>query len=296
MKIIRTIEEMKNFSKNYRTEHPQKKIAFVATMGFLHEGHRSLMRQASSEADCLVVSIFVNPTQFNNAQDLQTYPQDENRDKEICLQENVSVLFMPSQNEVYPAKPNSYSNEKLFLDYPKLTSQLCGKFRPGHFSGVLWIVHNLLLWTNPHAAYFGLKDFQQFILIRQMAFDLSLQVDIRPAKLIRQENGLALSSRNSRLSEQGKESALRISQSLFAMQKKITKQEKLTKQEALAEWQKLLAGLNVEYADIYDAATLQPLPNGVHPTEAKNGYLLAIAVYIEDVRLIDNVHGGNIGF
>lgn len=287
MKIIRDIHEMQNFSKKIRAQYPSQKISFVPTMGFLHEGHRSLMRLAKKESDYLVVSIFVNPTQFNNPKDLEKYPRNEEQDLQICKNENVDVVFLPTATQVYPTKEN-YSQEKIILDYPKLTSQLCGKFRPGHFSGVLWVVHNLLLWVQPHSAFFGLKDYQQFILIRQMVFDLSLSVKICAGKLIRQQDGLALSSRNARLSAQGKKTALKISQSLFSVKEEMEKKN-LNKKEAMQVWQSFFSGLKIEYADIYHPTTLQPLPLQSHPSQTKHGYLLAMAAYVEGVRLIDNI-------
>lgn len=287
MKIIRDIYEMQDFSKKIHANDPHKKISFVPTMGFLHEGHCSLMRLAKQQSNYLVVSIFVNPTQFNNLEDLQQYPRNEEKDIQVCQNENVDVVFLPTVAQVYPPR-EKYAKDKLVLDYPKLTSQLCGKFRPGHFSGVLWIVHNLLLWVQPDIAFFGLKDYQQFILIRQMVFDLSLPVKVYGGKLIRQDNGLALSSRNSRLSEHGRKSALQISQSLFAVKEKIEK-ENINKEQAMQFWQNFIAKLKVEYANIYHPITLQPLDSQSYLSQRKDGYLLAMAAYVEDIRLIDNI-------
>lgn len=317
MKIIRDIEEMRAFSLRYRQENPHKKIAFVPTMGFLHEGHISLLQKAKARSHLLVVSIFVNPSQFNDVDDLKKYPRDEEGDKEICLRNQVDILFMPSADQVYPpkdvmqstdkntAKDNyqnqslqsyAYTNEKIFIDYPTLTSQLCGKFRRGHFAGVLWIVHNLFLWVQPHLALFGLKDFQQFVLIRQMVFDLSLPLQVYAGKLVREKSGLALSSRNSRLSPEGKEKALQISRSLFAVQDKIEKYELTTRTQVLEIWQNMLLEMCVEYADIYNPLTLQPLADNENILTLPNGYLLAVAAYVENVRLIDNVSAGKIPF
>lgn len=279
---------MQNWSERYRCENPGKKIGFVPTMGFLHQGHLSLIKEARKSCDVVVVSIFVNPIQFNNREDLANYPRDINRDINL-LQEplhklNVDILFNPDSGAVYE---NGFP--ELFMDYPKLTDKLCGKTRPGHFSGVLIIVHNLFMWVKPHAAVFGLKDYQQYILIKKMTQDLQMKVEIIPGKLLRENDGLAMSSRNVRLSPDERSTALVISKTLFKIKEEFAAGKHLLEKSQSRYFKDLLAqgltGLNIDYASLYNAETLDELADSDSPENA----LVAVAVFIGNVRLIDNI-------
>lgn len=259
---------------------PRYKIGFVPTMGFLHEGHLSLVQAARKECEVVIVSIFVNPIQFNNKEDLAKYPSNIEGDKKLLEEAGVDILFMPTKEDVYPG-----GEPDLFIDYPEITSRLCGADRPGHFSGVLTIVHNLFMWTMPEVAWFGLKDYQQYLLIKKMAHDLSLDIEIRPGELVRDKNGLALSSRNSRLSQDGLQEALKISRALFAVESawRANPNEPAGRlQEFLTEG---LSGLEVQYAGVYDPETLVELSL----EESVPAALVAVAAVVEGVRLIDNV-------
>lgn len=283
MQIITTITEMENWSKQFRCENPGKKIGLIPTMGFLHEGHLSLMRQAAQQSDKLVVSIFVNPIQFNNPEDLKNYPRDAERDiillNEIGGDVHIDILFMPGSDEVYK---NGFP--EIFLDYPGLTNKLCGKTRPGHFSGMLTIVHNLFVWVKPHIAVFGLKDYQQYILIKKMNNDLGMGVDVLPGSIVREKDGLAMSSRNSRLTPDERISALAIPKALFAVKDKYLLGEHNIEnlKTMLSE---RLKNFHNDYASLYNPDTLEEIESGDHPRQI----LVAIATHVGKVRLIDNI-------
>jgi pantoate--beta-alanine ligase len=277
---------MQSWSQQYRCANPGKKIGFVPTMGFLHEGHLSLIRQAAKICDQIVVSIFVNPIQFNNPDDLKNYPRDMERDI-LLLNEfqnelkgtKVDILFTPDSNDVYKnGKPG------IFIDYPNLANKLCGKTRPGHFSGVLTIVHNLFVWVKPHVAVFGLKDYQQYLLIKKMNDDLHMSVEVTPGELIRENDGLAMSSRNVRLSPDERRTALVISQTLFKIKDEFDsgKNEVLYLKNILGE---NLKHLQIDYASLYRPETLEELADTGNPSNA----LVAVALFIGNVRLIDNI-------
>ncbi|HRP69315.1 MAG TPA: pantoate--beta-alanine ligase [Turneriella sp.] len=270
MKIIKTIREMRAF-------RPQCTVGFLPTMGYLHEGHLSLVRLAKKENDVVVVSIFVNPAQFNDANDLEKYPTDIERDIQLLERENVDVLFLPTRNEVYPNGIPALS-----LRYERMMQQLCGAFRPNHFEGVLLIVHNLLLWVAPTRAYFGLKDYQQYLLIKKMSGDLSLAVEIVGAPLVREKDGLAMSSRNVRLTEKGRTEALKISKALFAAKEDVLSGKLSFAQIKDGLW-KVLEPLQIEYATLCDADTLEEIVE-----KRCQSILIAVAAYVDGVRLIDN--------
>ncbi len=291
---INAIAELSEWRKN-RICYEQKSLALVPTMGYLHEGHLSLVEQARKEADLTAVSIFVNPAQFNDPADLEKYPRYIERDISLLQERGVDLLFAPPVSEVYP---NGLPEIK--MEYPDLTSKLCGVSRPGHFSGMLTIVHNLLLWMQPDTAIFGLKDYQQYLLIRKMARDLALPVRIKAGELVREPDGLAMSSRNVRLSPEGRSTALRISRALFAAK---SQYENGQNENGLKEIEKIveirqaletnLEGMQIDYAGLYHALTLEPLfatlENGGLASIHNEPVLIAIAAYVEGVRLIDNI-------
>lgn len=274
MRIIETKAEMLAYAA---ADHD---IGFVPTMGYLHEGHLSLVRRAKAENKKVVVSIFVNPAQFNDPADFEKYPVDIAHDAGLLKAEGVDALFLPSRQEVYP-----HGVPLLTLRYEALMGRLCGAFRPGHFEGVLLIVHNLFMWVKPARAYFGLKDYQQYLLIQKMARDLELPVDVVGCPLVRESDGLALSSRNVRLSAAGRKQALKISQALLKAKRdfsRYTQNLPFLKKQLTAD----LASLEVEYASFYDAHTLEEIEDF---SKVKPQVLIAVAAFVEGVRLIDNV-------
>ncbi len=253
------------------------KIGFVPTMGYLHEGHLSLVKRAKAENERVVASIFVNPAQFNDPNDFEKYPVDLERDAAMLNAAGVDALFCPLRSEVYPR-----GVPQLMMSYPGIMQRLCGAHRTGHFEGVLLIVHNLLQWVNPARAYFGLKDFQQYLLIRKMALDLEFTAEIIGCPLIREEGGLAMSSRNVRLTPSGRTQALAISRAIF-LAADLYREGKPISQVRLALLENLKP-LQVEYAELCDADTLEPLT-----VERPAAALIAVAAYVDGVRLIDNV-------
>ena len=274
MLIIRTIDELKKWRLQQQT-----KISFIPTMGFLHEGHLSLIKKAHQLSKVVVVSIFINPLQFNNAHDLDNYPEKITQDLDILKERNVDMVFLPAKEEVYPN-----GEPKIKLVYPTLMKQMCGKYRENHFEGVLLICYKFFCWLQPQFAIFGLKDYQQYRLVKQMSIDLELGVDIIASPLIRDENGLALSSRNSRLSPIALKKSLLINKTLFEAKKMLEEKQKIA---IIREFlQKELIQNTNDYADVYLEGTLTPIGN--QDLESTT-ILIAAAVTIDGVRLIDNI-------
>jgi len=277
LQIISTIKGIKEFVRKLYAQSPEIKTVLVPTMGFLHEGHLSLIDIARQNGDFIIVSIFVNPLQFNNAQDLEHYPRNMEKDIEMLKSKGVDLLFSPDEKEVYPDEKPS-----IVMDYPELTNKLCGKFRPLHFSGVMTIVHNLFQWIKPQIAVFGLKDYQQYLIIKTMVKDLAFDITIMGGIAVREKSGIVLSSRNSRLSEKGKNDALVISRSLFKVENEWKKGNRSfdTLQSIL---ERELSGINIEYCGLYNSQTLKPA--SLNDTKI----LVAVAGYVEEIRLIDNI-------
>ena len=255
-----------------------RKIALVPTMGYLHEGHLSLFREARKRADVCAASLFVNPTQFGPSEDLARYPRDEAGDFAKMEAEGVSLVFAPDADEIYPA------GEETRVEVERLSDRLCGRSRPGHFRGVATVVLKLFNLFQPEVAVFGEKDFQQLMVIRRMARDLFLDVEIVGAPLIREADGLALSSRNSYLSAEDRQRALGLSRALKAMRDAVQSGENDTAalrsigSQILSEH-----GLVEDYLAIVDEQTLDPVDRlGAGPTRA------LIAAHCAGVRLIDN--------
>ena len=280
MIIIKDPAEIKKWRSGFNREYPNKTIGFVPTMGYLHEGHLSLIKKVKEETDFVVVSIFVNPIQFNDKKDFQNYPMDIEKDRLLLEKEEIDLLFLPGQTDMF-----SRDEPEIVIDYPQYTKLLCGKNRPGHFQGVLYIVHNLFQFIRPHKAVFGLKDYQQYLLIKKMTQELAFDIEILSGSLIRDENRLALSSRNARLSEEGYKKALVIPEALF-FTRSVWENNKNTTAEELSEilYEKL-KNLEIDYAGIYDISTLKNMGR----EETIHEGLVAAAVYIENVRLIDNL-------
>lgn len=254
-------------------------MALVPTMGFLHEGHLSLVDEAASRAKFVVLSIFVNPLQFGPGEDFDAYPRDEGRDAEQAAARGVDVIFAPTVEEMVP------DGDLVVRVVPKkLTDRLCGLTRPGHFEGVLTIVAKLFGIVRPDVAVFGQKDWQQAVLVRRMVRDLDMDVEVTVAPIVREEDGLAMSSRNAYLSAPQRERALSLSRGLFAAREAF--EEGVTDVERLkARVRGTMRGVDVEpeYVELVDPDTLDPLE------EAAPGALLAIAARVGETRLIDNV-------
>ena len=257
-----------------------KTIGFVPTMGALHDGHMALVGRAVQENDCCVVSVFVNPTQFNNATDLEKYPRNLQRDEEKLRAAGVAILFAPTPEEMY--EPEEMAHPFAF-DFGGLDQVMEGKYRPGHFNGVVQVVSKLFTLVQPRKAYFGEKDFQQLAIIHRMVRLMHFPVEIVDCPIVREASGLALSSRNERLSDEQRKKAVRISEVLresrnFAPAKPV---------KEVTQWVvdaiNAVDGLQVEYYEIVDAATLQAV-------DQWEGHCVGcVTVYCGDVRLIDNI-------
>ena len=279
VKIIKTIKEIKKLLDEHRKNN--ETIGFVPTMGYLHEGHLSLIRQARKENDIVVVSIFVNPTQFGEGEDFQRYPRDLQRDSKLCEQVGVDYIFAPSTEEMYPK-----GNPLVYVDVLKLSDHLCGRFRPGHFRGVLTVVAKLFNIVRPDRAYFGKKDIQQLRIIMQMVDDLNFPIEIVPVDTVREEDGLAMSSRNTYLSPEERAMAPNIYKALqegFQMIKD-GERDVFNVIEHVLEKIEAIPGARAQYVQIVSWDDLQPvkiLSDGV--------YVLATAVFLGPARLIDNI-------
>ena len=277
MKTITTIAEMHQHSTALRAGG--KSVGFVPTMGALHDGHLSLIRESAANNDVTVVSIFVNPTQFGANEDLDKYPRTLERDTELSRSAGADIIFAPSADEMYP--PNSAT----FVNVESLTQGLCGKSRPTHFRGVTTVVAKLFNIVQPHRAYFGQKDAQQLAVISKMVADLNIPTEIIPCPIVRENDGLAMSSRNVYLSPAEREQATILYEALTAAQTLIAEGER----NAEAVKERLTSILNtanlgiIDYVEIVDFHTLQPTATIKPPT------LIALAVKFGNTRLIDNV-------
>ena len=278
MKIISDPRKLKTEIDSFRKSG--LKIGFVPTMGALHSGHITLVENSVRENDVTVVSIFVNPTQFNNADDLKKYPRDLNKDADLLSKAGCNLIFAPEPADIYS---DNELNERFSFDFEGLDKVMEGKFRPGHFNGVVQIVSKLFTLVEPHKAYFGEKDFQQLAIIHLMVRKMGFNVEIVDCKIVREASGLALSSRNERLTDEQKVQAARISAILFES----VKLAKTKTPEELHLWVLLqlenAPGLKAEYFEIANSVTLQTLKSWDEPAVG------CVAVFCGDVRLIDNV-------
>ena len=276
MQIIERISAMQRWSETERRS--ARRIALVPTMGFLHEGHLSLVRSAKERADRIVVSIFVNPAQFSPNEDFAAYPRDFERDRRLLEREDIHVLFHPSVGEIYP---EGYETQ---VDVARLAMLLCGAYRPGHFQGVATVVTKLFNIVRPHLAVFGEKDYQQLQLIRRLVRDLNFDIEIVGHAIVREADGLAVSSRNVYLGPQERQAALCLSRSLrraaCMVDRGETRSEVITAAVRARIQEEPLA--QVEYVTLCDSATLKPVE------EIRGSTLLALAVQIGKTRLIDN--------
>lgn len=256
-----------------------KTIALVPTMGALHVGHIELIRRARGESDCVVVSIFVNPIQFDRKDDFERYPRPVAGDMRICEQAGVDVVFAPSAAEMYPRA------QRAFVEVEALTDHLCGKFRPGHFRGVATVVAKLFHIVQPERAYFGEKDTQQLAVIRRMVADLNMPLTIVEVPTVRERDGLAVSSRNVHLNAEQRSSAAVLHQALVAAGEQVARGQRdaaAVKQEGLNVLARQPA-VRVEYFEIVDSDEMQPVERIERPVR------IAGAVWVGATRLIDNV-------
>ena len=265
-----------------RPEDPVKisSLGFVPTMGDLHEGHLSLIRRSKKENRFTAVSIFVNPAQFNDQKDFLRYRRNRKRDLALLKKEKVDRIFMPSVREIYP------EGFQMWVEPGDLARGLCGRHRPGHFRGVATVVAKLFNLVRPTCAYFGMKDFQQLKIIQRMVKDMNFQIEIVPCPTVREKDGLALSSRNARLSPAERERAARLPLALCSIRDSIISGESVTIELLRTQFKKMLKGGRgdkVEYLDIVDPETLAPKKHLRPPL------LIAAAVWIGKTRLIDNI-------
>lgn len=277
MKVIHTIKDLQAELSVLKAQ--SKKVGLVPTMGALHAGHASLVKRSVNENEVTVVSVFVNPTQFNDKNDLVKYPRTLDADCKLLEACGATYTFAPSVEEMYP-EPDTRQ-----FSYDPLDTVMEGAFRPGHFNGVCQIVSKLFEAVKPHRAYFGEKDFQQLAIIHEMVRQMQFDLEIVGCPIVREEDGLALSSRNARLSAEERENALKISQTLF-------KSRTFAATHTVSETQKFVEdaiaavpGLRLEYFEIVDGNTLQKVGNWDQTSYAVG----CITVFCGDVRLIDNI-------
>lgn len=274
MKIIKTIDELRENLKKAKIEG--KSIGLVPTMGYLHEGHASLIRRARKDNDIVVVSDFVNPIQFGPNEDLLTYPRDLQADSKICEEIGVDYIFAPEASEMY-------QDRKVFVDIEDMSDHLCGAKRPGHFRGVLTVCSKLFNITGADRAYFGQKDAQQVAIIKKLVSDLNIPIEIIPCPIIREEDGLALSSRNTYLSKEERKAALCLSKAIFAGEKLAKEggsvEEVIGKMKEIIDSEELS---KIDYISVVDLKTMEDA------SDFNGDRLVAIAVYIGKTRLIDN--------
>jgi len=277
MKVIRKIKSMQKIADDLRKKG--KKIAFVPTMGYLHEGHLSLVRIAKKWGDVVVVSIFVNPAQFGPSEDYNSYPRDEKRDLSLLKKEKVDFVFIPSVEEMYP------ENYQTYVEVVEMSKYLCGRSRPGHFRGVCTVVTKLFNIVKPHYAVFGEKDYQQLKIIERMTADLNMDVKIIPGPTVRERDGLAMSSRNVYLSEEERKSALSLSKALNEVKKMVEGGERdcevlIRKAREIIERE---PHTRIDYVEIVDPVRLEPIKR------IEDKAVIALAVFVGKARLIDNM-------
>nr|WP_134113588.1 pantoate--beta-alanine ligase [Hypnocyclicus thermotrophus] len=276
MKIIEKIDELRKILKEYRRNN--QTIGFVPTMGYLHEGHASLIKRSSSENEITIVSIFVNPIQFGPNEDLDKYPRDLERDKKVAFENGADIIFHPKVNEMYPEKLYT------FVNVENLDKELCGAKREGHFKGVATVVTKLFNIVNPDKAYFGKKDAQQLAIIKKMVKDMNFDIEIIGCDIIREKDGLAKSSRNSYLKPKERKAATILKKTLDKIKEMLDNKEtdvkkiinlaiKNIEKEPLAK---------IDYVEIVDLYTLEKV------NKIETDVLVAMAVYIGKTRLIDN--------
>jgi pantoate--beta-alanine ligase len=277
MEILRNIFAM----NNWRAERWRKDeiVGFVPTMGYLHQGHLALVKEALERADQVVVSIFVNPTQFSPGEDLEHYPRDLERDLKLCRELGVHAVFVPEVQEMYP--PGFQTR----VEVEHLTQNLCGLYRPDFFSGVTLVVTKLFCAVRPQLAVFGEKDFQQLVVVRRLSLDLDLGVEIVAHPTVREPDGLAMSSRNKYLTEEERQSALSLSRSLLAASKMVAEGERRAEVLLVQAKETIEAEphTRIQYVQVVDEETMSNL------SEVTPRAVMAMAVFVGKARLIDNM-------
>jgi pantoate--beta-alanine ligase len=276
MEIIKTVEELRNKIKSLKREY--KTVGFVPTMGYLHEGHLTLIRTSVSENDITVASIFVNPKQFGPNEDFESYPKDFERDSKLLEENNTDILFLPSVEEMYP---ENYSTN---VSVSGVSEGLCGAKREGHFDGVATVVTKLLNMVMPDRAYFGEKDYQQLQVIKRFVIDLNMDVEIKGVPIVREADGLAMSSRNVYLKEEERESALSLNRSFKIVQELIDNNEKDVEKikQKVVEYIDSFPYTKIDYVEFVEPLMLKPID------KIENDFLMALAVFVGKARLIDN--------
>jgi pantoate--beta-alanine ligase len=277
MKIIKSVKTLRPIIDQARLH--KKRIGFVPTMGALHQGHATLLERCQKENDLTVLSIFVNPTQFGPTEDFQAYPRTFRQDVSVAKKAKVDIIFYPSVKEMYP------SHSLTSIDLKKITKNLCGRFRPGHFQGVATVVAKLLNIVRPHTLYLGQKDAQQCVVIRQMVRDLNFPVEVKIVPTIREAGGLALSSRNKYLNAQQHRQAAALYESLLLAKKRIrqgTRKASVIIKLIKSYITQKTSG-KIQYVECVDADSLQTLQT------LRGKILIALAVWFGKARLIDNI-------
>lgn len=277
MIVLNTIQETTQWVS--KTRQDGKSVGFVPTMGALHQGHLALQERSCFENDISVCSIFVNPIQFNNPEDLKKYPRTEAYDLAMLEQAGCDLVFMPSVQEIYPEENTT------IYDFGHLDKVMEGKFRPGHFNGVAVVVKKLLDIVQPHRAYFGEKDFQQLAIVIALVRMLKLPVEIIPCPTVREASGLAMSSRNERLSKQDRETAAMIYRAMIAAREKVPLILPEECKQYVIQQIDASPGLKAEYFELVDSSTLLPV-DAWKPGQTVVG---CVAAFISGVRLIDNI-------
>jgi len=278
MQVIHLPHDILDFSLKCRINH--QKIGFVPTMGALHQGHYSLVQTARELNDIVVVSIFVNPLQFNNSSDLTNYPRTLASDLEALERLGVDVVYLPSESDMYPQKP------EVSVGFGNMAKVMEGQFRPGHFDGVGVVVAKLLHQVFPHRAYFGLKDLQQYLLIKRMTDDLSFPTEIIGLPIVRENSGLAMSSRNRRLSKAGFDTAANIYKGLLKGEESWRSGKSPNETlSSVFDFYKSVNGLDVEYVQIVNPSDLTDVEDNLSQSVA-----ICVAGYVEGIRLIDNLY------
>jgi pantoate--beta-alanine ligase len=277
IEVIRSLEEMKRRSSSFR--RAGKRVALVPTMGYLHAGHISLLDAARQHGDILVLSIFVNPTQFGPKEDLSRYPRDLEGDLAKAAGAGADVAFVPSAADMYPDGYQTY------VEVTQLSTGMCGDRRPGHFRGVATVVLKLFNLVQPSSAFFGEKDYQQLQVLRRMTRDLDLDIEIIGRPIVRERDGLAMSSRNAYLSPDERNRALALNRALFCAQETFEREREAARVVDTARVTlQLTPGVKLDYLELRDAETLEPLEGRI-----TRPAVLAVAAFVGTTRLIDNV-------
>ncbi len=276
MRVIETVAELRAALQPSR--RAGRSIGLVPTMGYLHDGHLALVTESVAACDVTVVSIFVNPTQFAENEDLSSYPRDPDRDLALCREAGADIVFLPGVDDIYPAGFQTY------VEPGALAEPLCGAFRPGHFRGVATVVAKLFNMVQPDTAFFGQKDFQQVAVVRQMARDLDMRLAVVSVDTVREDDGIAMSSRNAYLDATERRRARCISRGLFAARRAFEAGERDAARLLALAREPLSEMDSVQYVELVDAATLQPVTGAVERPAA-----ICVAGHIGNTRLIDNI-------